>query len=75
MHTWNEAADPANVTPAIPAAIQRAVELIREHKPAAMTIEEADHLVEALEAPYPIVLCERSAPHLERLAPKSRRSN
>jgi hypothetical protein len=53
VSTCNEAADPANLMPAIPAAMQRAVELIREHKPAAMTIEEADRLVEALEAPYP----------------------
>ena len=53
VHTWNQAADPANLMPAIPVAIQRAVELIRNNKPATMTIEDADHLVEALEAPYP----------------------
>jgi hypothetical protein len=50
---WNAAADPANLTPPVPAAMQRAVQLVREHKPASMTNEDADRLVDALEAPYP----------------------
>jgi superfamily II DNA or RNA helicase len=50
---WNYSADPANLTPPVPAAMQRAVELVRAHKPATMTVEDADRLVEALEAPYP----------------------
>jgi hypothetical protein len=60
---WNYAADPANLTSPVPAAMQRAVELVRAHKPSAMTVEEADRLVEALEAPYPerIVRTIRSA--------------
>jgi hypothetical protein len=50
---WNYSADPANLTPPVPAAMQRAVELVRTHKPSTMTVEDADRLVEALEAPYP----------------------
>lgn len=50
---WNRAADPANLTPAIPTAIGRAVALVREHAGAVMTVEQADQLVETLEAPYP----------------------
>ncbi len=53
VEQWNRAADPANLMPPVPAAVQRAVELVRSNKPALMTIEEADRLVEALEAPYP----------------------
>lgn len=50
---WNYSADPANLTPPVPAAMQRAVELVRVHKPSTMTLEQADRLVEAIEAPYP----------------------
>lgn len=53
VEQWNTAADPANLVPPVPAAMQRAAELVRNHKPASMTVEEADRLVEALEAPYP----------------------
>ena len=53
VHTWNEAADPANLIAPVPLAMQRAAALVRDHKPAAMMIEEADRLVETLEAPYP----------------------
>lgn len=51
--TWNKAADPRNLQPQVPAAMQRAVELVRSHRPASMTIEAADRLIDALEAPYP----------------------
>jgi len=50
---WNRAADPANLTPAIPTAMSRAVTLVREHGTSVMMLEDADRLVEALEAPYP----------------------
>jgi hypothetical protein len=53
VEQWNTAADPANLVPPVPATMQRAVAMIRNHKPASMSIEDADRLVEALEAPYP----------------------
>jgi hypothetical protein len=53
VEQWNKAADPANLMPPVPAAMQRAVELVRTSKPESMTIKEADHLVDTLEAPYP----------------------
>ena len=53
VEEWNKAADPANLVPPVPAAMQRAVDLVRNHKPASMTTEEADRLVDSLEAPYP----------------------
>lgn len=60
---WNRASDPANLTPPVPVAMHRAAELIREHRPSGMTIETADELVEALQAPYPerVVRAIRSA--------------
>ncbi len=45
--------DPAKLIAPVPAAIPRAVELVRTNKPASITTEEADRFVEALEAPYP----------------------
>lgn len=53
VETWNKAADPANLVPPVPATMQRAAELVRDHRPGSMTVEEADRLIEALEAPYP----------------------
>ena len=53
VESWNKAADPANLVAPVPAAMQRAAEVVRNHRPPSMTIEEADRLVEALEAPYP----------------------
>jgi hypothetical protein len=53
VESWNKAADPANLVAPVPAAMQRAAEVVRTHRPPSMTIEEADRLVEALEAPYP----------------------
>ena len=50
---WNRAADPANLTPPVPAAMNRAAELVRTNRPSDMTIEDADRLVDALQAPYP----------------------
>jgi hypothetical protein len=51
--SWNKSADPANLVPAVPLTMHRAAELVIASRPAAMTIEEADRLVEALQAPYP----------------------
>ncbi len=51
--SWNRAADPANLTPPVPAAMNRAAELVRNNRPPEMTVEEADRLVDALQAPYP----------------------
>jgi hypothetical protein len=53
VEEWNVAADPANLTSPVPAAMQRAAQLVRDHRPASMTVEEADRLVDALEAAYP----------------------
>ncbi len=50
---WNRAADPANLTPAVPAGMRRAAEVVRDHRPSEMTIEDADALIDRLEAPYP----------------------
>jgi hypothetical protein len=51
--SWNRSSDPANLVPPIPPAMQRAAELVRRHRPASMTLEEADRLIDVLEAPYP----------------------
>ncbi len=53
VESWNKAADPANLVPPVPLTMQRAAELVRDHRPAEMTVEEADRLVEILETPYP----------------------
>jgi len=60
---WNRAADPANLTPAVPAAMHRAAELVRTHPPPGLTVEDVDTLVDALQAPHPerIVRSIRSA--------------
>ncbi len=50
---WKRAADPANLTPPVPAAMNRAAELVRANRPSDMTVEEADRLVDALQDPYP----------------------
>jgi len=39
---WNRAADPANLTPPVPAAMHRAAELLWTHRPPELTIEDAD---------------------------------
>jgi superfamily II DNA or RNA helicase len=53
VESWNKAADPANLVAPVPVTMQRAAELVRRHRPAAMTVEEADRLVDILETPYP----------------------
>jgi hypothetical protein len=50
---WNRASDPANLVTPIPAIMHRAADLVRAHKPSDMTIDEADWLIDALQAPYP----------------------
>jgi len=50
---WNRAADPANLTPAVPAAMHRPAEAVRDHRPPELTIEAADALIDSLQAPYP----------------------
>lgn len=50
---WNKASDPANLVPAVPPAMNRAADLIRTHTPTGMTLDEADHLIESLQAAYP----------------------
>ena len=50
---WNRASDPANLVAPIPAVMHRATDMVRTSRPADMTVEEADWLVDALEAPYP----------------------
>jgi superfamily II DNA or RNA helicase len=51
--TWNKASDPANLVAPVPLAMHRAAQLVATHRPASMTVEEADRLVSALQAPYP----------------------
>jgi superfamily II DNA or RNA helicase len=53
VETWNRASDPANLVAPVPLAMLRAADLVGSHRPASMAIEEADRLVEALQAPYP----------------------
>lgn len=50
---WNKASDPANLVPPVPSAMNRAADLVRSNTPPGMTLEQADRLVEALQAPYP----------------------
>lgn len=50
---WNRASDPANLVTPVPAIMHRAADLVRAHKPADMAMEEADWLIDALQAPYP----------------------
>lgn len=50
---WNKAADPANLAPAVPLAMHRAAELVREHKPPEMTQEAAEYLIDSLQTPWP----------------------
>jgi hypothetical protein len=53
VHSWNSAADPANLSAKVPATMHRAVDLVRTARPTDMTLEAADRLVDRLEAPYP----------------------
>jgi superfamily II DNA or RNA helicase len=51
---WNRLADPANLQPAIPAAMRRAAEVVRSSFGRAdLAVEDADRVAEALESPYP----------------------
>nr|MDQ3342600.1 hypothetical protein [Actinomycetota bacterium] len=50
---WNPAADPANLQPAVPKAMRDAAALVRSDRPPSMTLEEADRLIDVLQAPYP----------------------
>lgn len=50
---WNKASDPANLVPPVPPAMNRAADLVRANNPQGMTLEEADRLVESLQAAYP----------------------
>jgi len=53
LAAWSQAADPKNLAPTIPAAMRRAADLVRDNRPPTMTIEEADRLVDTIQAPYP----------------------
>ena len=48
-----EHVDPANFVPPVPPAMNRAADLVRANNPPGMTLEEADRLVESLQAAYP----------------------
>jgi Helicase conserved C-terminal domain len=50
---WNRASDPANLVTPVPAIMHRAADLVRAHKPSDMAIDEADWLIDTLQAPYP----------------------
>jgi Helicase conserved C-terminal domain/PLD-like domain/SNF2-related domain len=51
--SWNRRSDPANLAPEIPAAMNRAADIVRKHHGSILNIEDADRLVDALQAPYP----------------------
>jgi hypothetical protein len=52
--SWNRLADPSNLQPTVPPAMRRAVEIVRAHAGrAGISVEEADRICDALEAPYP----------------------
>jgi superfamily II DNA or RNA helicase len=48
---WQKAADPKSLQPDIRPLFRAAAAHVRQHRPPEMTLEEADRLVEALEAP------------------------
>ncbi len=48
---WQKATDPRNLQPDIRPLFKAAAQHVREHRPPEMTLEDADRLVEALEAP------------------------
>jgi hypothetical protein len=49
---WDQATDPANLTPSVPKAMREAAAILRTNPPAGRTQEEVDGLVDAIEAPY-----------------------
>jgi superfamily II DNA or RNA helicase len=52
--SWNRLADPSNLQPTVPPAMRRAVEIVRLNGGGAgLSVEEADRICDALEAPYP----------------------
>jgi superfamily II DNA or RNA helicase len=52
--SWNSLADPSNLQPTVPAAMRRAVEIVRTYGGrSGLAVEEIDRIIEALEAPYP----------------------
>jgi hypothetical protein len=50
---WNRASDPANLVAPVPPVMIRATGLVRTSRPADITMQEADNLIDALQAPYP----------------------
>jgi superfamily II DNA or RNA helicase len=50
---WNRASDPANLVTPVPAIMHRAADIVRAYKPADMAVDDADWLIDALQAPYP----------------------
>jgi PLD-like domain/Helicase conserved C-terminal domain/SNF2-related domain len=51
VERWNYLADPANLSPVVPAVMRRAAQVVRDHA-LGVDIEVIDRAVEALEAPY-----------------------
>jgi len=49
---WEVATDPRNLRPAIPKPMRDAAQLLREFKPASMSLEELHQLLDTIEAPY-----------------------
>ena len=50
---WNEASDPRALAPRVPKTMRDAAELVRHNRPAEMSQEDADLLVERLEDAWP----------------------
>lgn len=50
---WNRASDPANLVAPVPSVMLRATDLVRTSRPPDITMQEADNLIDALQAPYP----------------------
>ena len=53
LEKWNHLADKANVEPKVPAVLQRAAGLVRDHPRPGMTQDDVDRAVDSICAPYP----------------------
>jgi hypothetical protein len=49
---WDQATDPANLTPSVPKTMRDAAAILRATPPAGRTQAEVDGLIDAIEAPY-----------------------
>jgi hypothetical protein len=52
LDRWMAATDPANLQPQVPKAMRDAADILRNHTPADLPIEQLDEILNAIEAPY-----------------------